>query len=66
MSAFTYVGDGGWDAKAAQQLKWGFVGIGSGARADRLRQAGAEVVIPDYLAEAFLSVLVDEGRARTL
>ena len=37
---FTYVGDGVWDAKAARDLGWRFIGIGSGEQADRLRQAG--------------------------
>jgi phosphoglycolate phosphatase-like HAD superfamily hydrolase len=62
---FTYVGDGVWDAKAARDLGWRFIGIGSGEQADRLRQAGAEIVIPDYRpAEAFLGLLVDKGGLR--
>jgi phosphoglycolate phosphatase-like HAD superfamily hydrolase len=64
---FTYVGDGVWDAKAARDLGWRFIGIGSGEQADRLRQAGAEIVIPDYRpAEAFLGLLVDKGESQTL
>jgi phosphoglycolate phosphatase-like HAD superfamily hydrolase len=58
----TYVGDGVWDAKAARELGWEFIGIGSGEQADRLCQAGAAIVVPDYRpTEAFLSLLADEG-----
>ncbi len=61
-ASVTYVGDGVWDAKAARELGWRFIGIGSGGQADRLRQAGAEIVVPDYRpTEAFLSLLADEG-----
>jgi phosphoglycolate phosphatase-like HAD superfamily hydrolase len=57
---FTYVGDGVWDAKAARDLGWRFIGIGSGEQADSLRQAGAGMVIPDYrAAEGFLDLLAD-------
>ena len=57
---FTHVGDGVWDAKAARDLGWRFIGIGSGEQADRLRQAGAGMVIPDYRrAEGFLGLLAD-------
>jgi beta-phosphoglucomutase-like phosphatase (HAD superfamily) len=58
----TYVGDGVWDVKAARELGWGFIGIGSGEQADRLRQDGAEIVVPDYRpTETFLSLLADQG-----
>ena len=43
-----YVGDGIWDVKAAARLGIGFVGIGEAASADRLRGAGAEVVLADF------------------
>ena len=57
---FTYVGDGVWDAKAARDVGWRFIGIGSGEQADRLRQAGAGMVIPDYCpSEGFLDLLAD-------
>jgi phosphoglycolate phosphatase-like HAD superfamily hydrolase len=63
----SYVGDGVWDAKAARELGWQFIGIGSGEQADRLRQAGAEIVIPDYRpAQAFLDLLVDKDDSQTL
>ena len=52
--------NGVWDAKAARDLGWRFIGIGSGEQADRLRQAGAGMVIPDYRpAEGFLDLLAD-------
>ena len=41
------IGDGVWDVEAARRLAWPFVGIGTGARADRLRAAGATVVLSD-------------------
>jgi phosphoglycolate phosphatase-like HAD superfamily hydrolase len=41
-------GDGTWDAAAARELGIGFIGIGSGEGAQRLRAAGAEQVFPDY------------------
>ncbi len=57
---FTYVGDGVWDAKAARDLGWKFIGIGSGEQADRLRQAGAGMVVADYRpAEECLGLLAD-------
>jgi phosphoglycolate phosphatase-like HAD superfamily hydrolase len=43
-----YVGDGVWDLKAANKLGFQFVGIGSGERARRLREEGAQLVFPDY------------------
>lgn len=42
------VGDGTWDLATATALGTGFIGVGSGERARRLRQAGAGVVLPDY------------------
>lgn len=56
-----YVGDGTWDVRAAEALGYGFVGIGRGAAAAKLREAGAAEVRPDFQdAEAFL---VAVGRA---
>ena len=43
-----YVGDGIWDVKAAARLGIGFIGIGDAASAERLRRAGAEVVLRDF------------------
>lgn len=42
------VGDGVWDVRTAAQLGWRMVGIGAGERANRLREAGASIVIPDF------------------
>lgn len=42
------VGDGVWDVKTAARLGLAFVGVGSGARAEMLREAGAKRVIPDF------------------
>jgi phosphoglycolate phosphatase-like HAD superfamily hydrolase len=42
------VGDGVWDVQTASVLGLPFVGIATGARADRLRSAGARAVLPDY------------------
>jgi phosphoglycolate phosphatase-like HAD superfamily hydrolase len=61
-SSFTYVGDGVWDFKTARELGWGFIGIGSGQRADQLRAAGAATVIPNYRnTGAFLRLLYDDN-----
>jgi phosphoglycolate phosphatase-like HAD superfamily hydrolase len=42
------VGDGLWDVLAARALGLPFVGIGSGAPANRLRAAGVGVILEDY------------------
>ncbi len=42
-----YIGDGTWDVRAAAALRLGFVGLGRGARAARLREAGARRVLGD-------------------
>jgi phosphoglycolate phosphatase-like HAD superfamily hydrolase len=42
------VGDGVWDVATACELGWRFLGVGAGASAARLHEAGAAVVIPDY------------------
>jgi phosphoglycolate phosphatase-like HAD superfamily hydrolase len=61
-TSFTYVGDGVWDVKAAGELGWRFIGIGSGKQANRLRAAGATTVIPNYRpAETFLRLLNDDS-----
>lgn len=57
-STITYVGDGVWDVRAAQNLGWGFIGIGSGEAAERLRRAGAATVLGSFQpATAFLDAL---------
>ena len=47
-STVTYFGDGVWDARAAIELGWQFIGVGCGPRAERLRSAGASHVIGDF------------------
>ena len=42
------LGDGVWDVSAAAALRLPFVGVGRGARADRLRAAGALAVLGDF------------------
>ncbi len=42
-----YLGDGVWDARACAAAAMPFVGIAEGQRAERLRAAGASVVLPD-------------------
>ena len=42
------IGDGVWDVQTAMNLELPFIGIGRGQRADRLRDAGADVVLPNY------------------
>jgi phosphoglycolate phosphatase-like HAD superfamily hydrolase len=42
------IGDGVWDAHAAQALRLPFVGVGRGVRARRLRAAGASIVLADF------------------
>jgi phosphoglycolate phosphatase-like HAD superfamily hydrolase len=57
-SDFTYVGDGVWDVRAAHNLGWNFIGIGTGERAEGLRQAGAVKIIPHFEpATKFLDLL---------
>jgi phosphoglycolate phosphatase-like HAD superfamily hydrolase len=43
------IGDGVWDAHAAQALGIPFVGVGDGIRADRLRAAGASIILKDFV-----------------
>jgi phosphoglycolate phosphatase-like HAD superfamily hydrolase len=60
-----YVGDAVWDAKACAALALPFVGIAKGERAERLRGAGAQIVLPDFDdAAAFVDAL-DRAKAPT-
>jgi phosphoglycolate phosphatase-like HAD superfamily hydrolase len=62
--SIVYVGDAAWDVKAARRLGWHFVGIGSGERAECLRQEGARWVIPDYRDHgAFFDAIAQHNRA---
>lgn len=42
------VGDGVWDVTTARRLGLGFLGVGAGDGAQRLLQAGARAVVPDF------------------
>jgi|SRR6267378_2630148 len=57
--AVIYVGDGVWDARAARNLGFGFIGIShEPARVERLYVEGAHRVFADYLdADSFMAVL---------
>jgi len=53
-----YVGDGVWDVRASRNLGYRFVGIGGVTRAERLRNAGAKIVLQDYLEmDSFMQIL---------
>jgi phosphoglycolate phosphatase-like HAD superfamily hydrolase len=43
------VGDAVSDVETARHMGWGFLGVGSGADADRLRDAGARTIVADYV-----------------
>ena len=47
----TYIGDGTWDARAATDLGWRFIGVGRGPHAERLRLAGTYRVVDDFSDE---------------
>jgi len=53
----TYIGDALWDARAAGQLHYEFIGIAQGPNADRLRSAGTTCVVQDFLDNAFFKRL---------
>lgn len=44
----TYIGDAPWDARAASQLGWAFIGRATGHDAQALRTAGAARVVADF------------------
>jgi phosphoglycolate phosphatase-like HAD superfamily hydrolase len=55
-----YVGDAIWDLKAATSLGYGFVGIGYGERAERLRLEGAEWVLADFTNRDLFYEVIDQ------
>jgi phosphoglycolate phosphatase-like HAD superfamily hydrolase len=60
-ASITYVGDGVWDVRAARELGWRFIGIAAGEQAERLREAGAGLIVPNYCpVEAFLALLLGD------
>jgi phosphoglycolate phosphatase-like HAD superfamily hydrolase len=56
-----YLGDGVWDARACAAVGIPFVGIAQGARAERLREEGASVVLPDYADVALVRRALEEA-----
>lgn len=44
----TYIGDGPWDIRAVQKLRWDFIGIASNYSEDHLKTLGAKRVVKDY------------------
>jgi phosphoglycolate phosphatase-like HAD superfamily hydrolase len=59
--AVIYIGDGVWDARAARNLGFRFIGIASEpGRVERLYAEGACHVFDDYLdADSFMTVLFE-------
>jgi hypothetical protein len=47
-----------WDVRASRSLGYGFIGVGSGAAADKLHAEGAVHVLPDFQDSARFFVLV--------
>ena len=60
------VGDGLWDVRVAAQLGFRFVGVNSGPRADQLRQAGAQTVVPDFADVGRFLQALDDARVPLL
>jgi phosphoglycolate phosphatase-like HAD superfamily hydrolase len=56
------LGDGPWDVSTAIELGIPFVGIGSGERASRLRQAGAGIVLENMLDLSAFHAALDTAR----
>ena len=57
-SPAVYIGDRPWDVGAARALGMGFIGVGRGIDADKLREAGADIVIEDLRDTALLERLL--------
>jgi phosphoglycolate phosphatase-like HAD superfamily hydrolase len=53
------IGDGYWDLLTARNLDLEFIGIATGEKADRLRNAGAENVFPDLAARGITNLIDD-------
>jgi len=67
MRRFVYLGDGRWDAKAAASVGAAFIGVGTEETAEKLRRAGASVVLADFrdvgaLVEALESATVPKAK----
>jgi phosphoglycolate phosphatase-like HAD superfamily hydrolase len=56
--AVIYIGDGVWDVRACRNLGYHFIGVGTGARAEKLYSAGARTVFSDYAnTRSFMNAL---------
>lgn len=56
----TYIGDGIWDARAARRLGYRFIGIACDPiKMERLREAGAVAVFPDFRAGEQISAVLN-------
>lgn len=60
------IGDGLWDVRAARQLSFAFLGVGSGESALKLRQAGARHVIEDFADYDLLIKYLNEAQIPAL
>jgi phosphoglycolate phosphatase-like HAD superfamily hydrolase len=60
----TYVGDAPWDIQAARQLKYEFIGIARGPLAEKLKEAGADYVVPNYREDTFMKCLEKIWRSK--
>jgi phosphoglycolate phosphatase-like HAD superfamily hydrolase len=56
----TYVGDGLWDLKASQKMRYHFIGIASGDCGVVLRQEGASYILKDFSDKATFFTTMDE------
>ena len=48
-----YIGDGVWDLEASRRLGYRFIGIGEGDSAQKLAEAGATDIVPDFHSVEF-------------
>lgn len=56
------VGDGVWDVRAAVELEVPFVGVVTGARAEKLRAAGAQAILGDLRDTATLCSALESAK----
>lgn len=57
-----YVGDALWDLKACTTVGIPFVGIGRADRGIRMREAGAAIVLPDFLDRRAFRAALEEAK----
>lgn len=63
MALVVSFGDGLWDLHTAKNLGLQFVGVAAGAKAEPLKQAGAEVVVTDFHHLAHMLSVPEPGGA---